>query len=392
MGDDMWFGSPGGPSVRHEGRFQSFTLEGLASQVVTEVTFRSVGDEVEAWIAHSAGVQRFDGENWEHFTPENSPLRVHDMRAVAVDVNGSLWIGSGVGNGGLYHYDGSNWEIYDASNSALRSGGAVEAIAVDAQTGTKWFVDRFDTGVVKFDGAQWTGYHSGSVSGPCPSTGIPPRFTNDVEVDTNGMPWIATPCGVTHFDGAVWTTFGAAAGMPGSSVRDIAISSDGTVWAATNQGVGRVDPTGSVTTFLPGKDVRTVEVAADGRVWVSVLNEFIAVYDGTHWIAYGSEHGLLDANILFASAAHPQGGVWFGGGTGIGIIESAPPRQPRDVDLSGDLDTADALQVARCIGGPGPLISPSCTPAERFNSDIDEDGHVDLRDFAAAQRDLAGTP
>src|SRR5690606_14131599 len=110
------------------------------------------------------------------------------------------------------------------------------------------------------------------------------------------------------------------------------------------------------------------------------------VYDGVHWIAYGPEHGLLDAHILFASAAHPEGPMWFGGSAGISIVESAAARDARDVDLSGAVNAADAIQVARCLGGPGPFISPECTPAERFNADIDEDGHVDLRDFAIAQR------
>lgn len=60
-------------------------------------------------MATSGGLVRYDGLNWEYYTPENSPLPESFVPTLDLDSNDILWCISGINN--LVRYDGLNWQI-----------------------------------------------------------------------------------------------------------------------------------------------------------------------------------------------------------------------------------------------------------------------------------------
>ena len=69
-------------------------------------------------------------------------------------------------------------------------------------------------------------------------------------------------------------------------------------------------------------------------------------------------------------------------------------RQPRalllvpvdaDVDDDGNVDLVDFALLPGCMSGPRAIIAPPCVPA-----DLDHDGDVDLYDFRTFQVALTG--
>lgn len=56
---------------------------------------------------------------------------------------------------------------------------------------------------------------------------------------------------------------------------------------------------------------------------------------------------------------------------------------PADVDSNGVVDLADAVNTIDCLGGPQASVATNCS-----NTDSDEDGDVDLLDFARIQQDF----
>ena len=75
---------------------------------------------------------KFDGENWTVYDMDNSGLPSNGISALAIDVQGNIWIGTW----GLARFDGTNWTVYNTDNSGLPNNGTL-ALAIDAQ-GNTW--------------------------------------------------------------------------------------------------------------------------------------------------------------------------------------------------------------------------------------------------------------
>lgn len=60
-----------------------------------------------------------------------------------------------------------------------------------------------------------------------------------------------------------------------------------------------------------------------------------------------------------------------------------------DLDLNGVVDAADQIVFNTCLSGPDDsAATPECSSGEGTAADIDDDGDVDLRDYAELQRAL----
>ena len=149
----------------------------IASKYVNCIVFDNQG---RAWIGGD-GLYIFDGNAWQTFTTENSPLFYGGIRAIAFDQQGQAWIASGqphgVGyGGGVSVFDGKDWTIYPDLIV-----GAFEDIAVDG-AGRIWALEE-DTreGALVFDGKSWKN-HKFSVS----------DLSGNLTTDNEGNIWIPT--------------------------------------------------------------------------------------------------------------------------------------------------------------------------------------------------------
>jgi len=84
------------------------------------------------WFATDTGLTRFDGDQWDCFTVENSALVNNHVQSLFVDRANNIWIGTQ--KGGLNKFDGRLWVDY--SNQV--GGNAVNAIFQDSK-GNFWF-------------------------------------------------------------------------------------------------------------------------------------------------------------------------------------------------------------------------------------------------------------
>lgn len=112
---------------------------------------------------------------------------------------------------------------------------------------------------------------------------------------------------------------------------------------------------------------------SDGLIWqCSDLDS-----DGTHPAQSGEQKvGAMLLDFMFSS---PFASPWFRSGTG--------PIGDGDCDDDGDVDLSDWASVSACLAGPGVAPDMDCTCAD-FNGD----GDGDLADFAAFQAAFAVAP
>ena len=73
---------------------------------------------------------------WTVYNTSNSGIPTDRVYAIARDLDGSHWIGTGY-DGGVAHFDGDSWTVYTSSNSGL-PGNIVISIAIDP-SGLHWF-------------------------------------------------------------------------------------------------------------------------------------------------------------------------------------------------------------------------------------------------------------
>jgi ligand-binding sensor domain-containing protein len=240
------------------------------------------------------GAAAASGPAWTQVRPSTSGIPGEEVRLMAFDPQGNLWVGG-------------RWPFWGESGLAM--------LSADQLPYTPLPGGGFDTGAWRV----WS-----SVDYPIPSP-----YLADIEFAPSGVIWLASDGGLTRFDRSgptkrAWRTYKAGnSPLILDAVRSIDMDSQGNLWLtntdvnSSNGAVFKFDPQSGQWTqysvgnglppgwFLPWKNVNAIMVGADDHVWVthSVLGG-MAEFDGTSWVLHptpGPLGGMLE---------DPQGNVW----------------------------------------------------------------------------------
>ncbi|MEZ5965503.1 MAG: hypothetical protein R3F56_16840 [Planctomycetota bacterium] len=314
-----------------------------------------------AWIATGNGLLHYDRGRRTLYTAANAPLLHDDVRSVAIDLRGHVWLNNSTVNSNsaaIFEFDGAIWRRYTVGVELPWSPpwNALSDVLVD-HLGHVWVANNVLNGVAEFDGASWT-LHGGSVG----------RF-GEIAEDTAGNIWLragvgggnsfwkfdrstftrypiaTTPTAIGIDDnGAVYlgdwlgtirrsTDFGAsfqvwATGL--NQVFDITPDPTSTdVWVGTIGAVGHFDGNGnlirdynSYNTGICDYFIDDFDVDREGNVWVATGEGGLSRFDGRRWRNWG-EHNAGSEPYPFAGN-DPMGafyldrnGTGWMGGNGI---------------------------------------------------------------------------
>lgn len=248
-------------------------------------------------LATNVGIFSFDGNRWTNL------LKSQSLTALAFGRQGELWAGSG---NGLYLYDGTTWENFNKSNSGIKSD-LVRAVAVDHE-GNVW-VGTYGGGLLKYDGTNWVQF--------CPYNEI---FS--IAVDSKGAVWVGTDGGLFKFEGSNATNFNVSnAGLPGNYIFSVYPDPLGNIWFLSYN--FRDYYSGYVIKFdglnfskyeIPGDaysyNIKTVAVDEKGNVWAGHSYNGIFRYYGSSWSQIGSKIGIKKIRI------DKNGNKWIAYGDG----------------------------------------------------------------------------
>jgi ligand-binding sensor domain-containing protein len=172
------------------------------------------------------------------YDTENSGLPDNQVRALAFDAQGNLWIGAG----GLSKFDGETWTV--------SLGKSCWCLALDEQ-GDLW-AGTIGGGLLKFDGEHWTVYED-----PLES------WVYSLAFDAQGNLWIGTISpgiadGLAKFDGETWTVYTPEnSGLPADQVLAVAVDERGNKWIGCDGGLAVYREGGVI---LPGEsEVTAIE-------------------------------------------------------------------------------------------------------------------------------------
>jgi ligand-binding sensor domain-containing protein/signal transduction histidine kinase len=165
--------------------------------------------------------------------------------------------------------------------------------------------------------------------------GLPESSIYSILQSRDGYLWLGTQTGLVRFDGVQFTPLESIYASAPSNVwiRGITEDAEGALWFATNEsGVFRVHD-GAIRQYsqkdgLPSDTVQSVVAAPNGDVWACTVNG-LARFSGGKLTVYKTDAGLA-TNTLRAASIDLAGKVWMGGESSTlnvwngGAFESVP--------------------------------------------------------------------
>ena len=243
------------------------------------------------WVGTTAGLSRFDGQQWTTFTRADG-LADDAIAPQAVDGQGQVWAGT---LNGLTRFDGQRWTRYWFEGMAA-------TIAV-APNGDVWCTGYGDVLLARFDGQDWWTYDH-----------------DDIGIDNESIH--------IQIDDNVWT-------YEDLYIDRIVVDRSGTLWAVANFFKGTAGVRSSIEITVPRLlsfngtewtlyqfDAWRVFPDSQGRVWIS-CNEGLCVKDGSTWKRYdvvgiGDETRWRGVDEMTEDAA---GRLWIVEGGYFGVLE-----------------------------------------------------------------------
>ena len=324
------------------------TTVSYADGVITTLVADASGN---VWVGTTAGLSRFDGQQWTTFTTEDG-LADDAIAPQAVDGHGQVWAGS---LKGLSRFDGQRWTRYQFE-------GLLGNVVAIAPNGDVWCDGYGDFLLARFDGQDWWTYDHDDMGIDNESVYIPIHdnvwarehiYISEIAFDRSGTLWAAasffkgtagvrssierTVTRLLTFNGTQWTVYQV-------DVWTILPDSQGRVWISCG-GVCIKDGSTWKRYDLVGNGDYTRWRAVDGmtedlagRLWIA--DDYFGMLEGTTWIGFYWE----ELSAVGPPVIDSRGDLWIPSWDGLyrwhrsdlpTIIESsAMPSKPRSFHLA----------------------------------------------------------
>jgi len=259
ISNDTTANALGQPPAQPDGLFRPAPMHGIKVILVDHLG--------QTWMGRQSGLTKVVKGVLTDFGPRNGFVR-KDVRALAEDQRGSIWIGTG--DGILYQFAGGKFTSYQVNDSVGNQ--AIWSLLPDTD-GTLW-VGTFRGGLLRFKDGKFTRYTTQS--------GLQSDIVCQILDDRRGNLWIGSHKGIFYipkdafkdFDaGKILSlpcvAFGLQDGLPtlacsGDYQPSCWRGHDGTLWFATEKGLVSVLPAAVTVNRLP-PPVVIEEIFVDGK-------------------------------------------------------------------------------------------------------------------------------
>lgn len=331
--DKIYLGTPGnGIIVFQVGKAETTTQLKKGKILKSDYIYALCLDKENLWIGTDNGLTLYNGKEFIRTYTTNDLLSDNGIRALFMDKENTLWIGTA---GGLnYRRDG---KIYNFDSPSTRSekleGRSILSFCQDHEKGL-WVGTR--SGVSYLTEGIFTTYSE--------TNGLAYNLSFGIYEDKNHRIWIATYGGLTVIcDGKdnvkKIQSFTTEDYLPGNALRTVTSDKAGNIWIGTDSGgliKGKIiSPENSekikmnfkqytVKNNLPSNNVRVAYVDSKDHLWLGMQDGGLIKFDkysGRVIDHYDSkkgkpEHRLLNDNVWFIKE-DTKGNLWIGVDDGI---------------------------------------------------------------------------
>jgi ligand-binding sensor domain-containing protein/signal transduction histidine kinase len=281
------------------------TDEGLPHNLVRSITQTPDG---YLWVGTRLGLARFDGIHFTCFNTKNTPaLKNHNVSALAVGLDGSLWIGTY--GGGLVHLKDGVFSRLSETNGLV--GNQLSCLCA-AKDGSLWI------GTTK----GLSRYKDGTFTNYTPKEGLAFNIVRAVSEDADGDIWVATGEGLNRVKNGIVENLTAASGLPYNSVRALHLDRGGRLWIGWNNGLLCYER-GKFTSYpfekeLSGSFVTAVREDIQGNIWVGTYSGLKRFRDGQFFNVPNSDGIPFD--LINTLCEDREGNLWVGSREGLARI------------------------------------------------------------------------
>lgn len=334
--NNLWIGTSGvGVFMNSPSPFFHYGMdEGLADAIVWN--FAEDRDHA-IWIGTMNGLSRYADDSITSFTTGDG-LRANETRALHIDKNDTLWVGSARG---IQYFDG---EVFKTPEALAHIQSKVRSI-FEEEAGL-WFVT--NDGAFLFDG---------EIIEEIPVSSLGDR-PNGIARGPHGDMWFATNNGLVRYDGESLRHYSTEAGLAHPASLSIRLGPAGNLWVGTYGGISRIDVLDgnqppqfdSITREhgLLDDVIYFVEFDDAGHLW-TCSNSGLYRMDLDAYFSTGTKHiksydrwdGFIGQECnTQASLKDSQGNLWFGTVKGATRYEKGMD-QPNSASLQVHLTGLD---------------------------------------------------
>lgn len=241
--------------------------------------------------------------NFINYSTE-SGLAQSQIRAIAQDKNGYLWLGT---LGGLSKYDGKKFVNYSIQNGLIDN--QIYALLVDRSIGL-WIGTM--GGLNYFNGEKINSFPF--------KDDMTENFVTSIGQDKRGNLWLATDgSGVCRFNHNKFEYFNEENGLTNNYVRATCVDNKGMVWFGTKNGIcfydgtrfNRID-----SNIVQPNNVSHIFMDAHNKLWFCTFGEGVYCYDGKTFKNYNENNGLIN-DWIRSSVEDSDGNIWFASKFGL---------------------------------------------------------------------------
>ena len=229
---DVWVGTYLGFARLSEGKLTAFTqLDGNPIPTVTSIGEDETG---RLWVA--AGGRLYVMEN-NHLTPVTGWKKVFDIKVIARDGRGQMWIGTD--GDGLFQF--SDGKITSFRTQDGLANNQIRAILSDRQ-GALWVGT--SGGLSRYQDGRFTNFNT--------SNGLGNDRIMSLCEAADGVLWVATRGGLSRYQNGKFFNIREADGLPDSYVFNVLDDGQGGFWLSSGKGICRV-PKADLDALAGGK-------------------------------------------------------------------------------------------------------------------------------------------
>lgn len=253
--------------------------------------------------------------NFINYSTE-SGLAQSQVRAIAQDKNGYLWLGT---LAGLSKYDGKKFVNYSIQSGLINN--EIYSLTADKSIGL-WIGTL--GGLNYFDGEKFKSYPF--------KNDMAENQVNSITQDLQGNLWLATDgSGVCKFRAGQFDYFTEEDGLSHNVVRATCLDDKGRVWFGTRNGICYYDPRGKETTkpfkyldpsIVQPQNVSHIFMDREKNLWFSTFGEGVYKYDGKVFKNYNENNGLIN-NWIRSAIEDSDGNIWFASKYGLSKFDGS---------------------------------------------------------------------